>query len=478
MNKKIAFVPLLALSGLMSLSACGGGKQRSGSEDTIYVCVFDGGYGTDWIKTIAEDYERDTGIHVEWDADQSILVRLTSELKNPSYDIYMSHDITWQQYAAQGLLENLDSLYSDTVEGTNKTFKQRLCPGAEEVSKYDGHYYKVCYTRGAGGLVYNMDMFEANGWTVPTTYDELMQLCKDIVAADISVGLDTVVPIAWSGDREYYWDYIVYEWWAQLGGEATVNKFKEFKGDDGKYSTGYEVYNPSTNYKEFMQAYELYRNLIAVSENHSFSNTDPQNAPLVTAQSLFMNGKAAMIPYAQWAKWEIQNATSSTFKFDIAMMKTPRVNNQVTTDYNYNVGFGDSMIIPSKAPSTNKEMAKEFVKYLSKPAACKTFVEKARGAFLAFDYSIVDLGELLNDTYINSIYHKLTDCTNFNIVSNNPISYVNTGVMPWIDNKYYYAKSFAFPNDNEYKTATVGQTIYQYAKNNWENWMKRAGLKD
>ena len=209
MNKKIAFVPLLALSGLMSLSACGGGKQRSGSEDTIYVCVYDGGYGTDWIKTIAEDYERDTGIHVEWDADQSILQRLTSELKNPSYDIYMSHDITWQQYAAQGLLENLDSLYSDTVEGTNKTFKQRLCPGAEEFSKYDGHYYKVCYTRGAGGLVYNMDMFEANGWTVPTTYDELMQLCKDIVAADISVGLDTVVPIAWSGDREYYWDYTI-----------------------------------------------------------------------------------------------------------------------------------------------------------------------------------------------------------------------------------------------------------------------------
>ena len=98
----------------------------------------------------------------------------------------MSHDITWQEFAEQGLLENLDDLYASEVEGTGKTFKERLCAGAEEVSKLDdGHYYKVCYTQGAGGLVYNIDMFKANGWEVPTTYAELKALCQTIVDADL-----------------------------------------------------------------------------------------------------------------------------------------------------------------------------------------------------------------------------------------------------------------------------------------------------
>ena len=110
-----------------------------------------------------------------------------------------------------------------------------------------------------------------------------------------------------------------------------------------------------------------------------------------------------MIPYAQWAKWEIQNNSGISLDFDIAMMKTPRANDQVTKDYNYNVGFGDSIVVANNIPDASKRLAKDFLKYLASPAGCKTFVDKARGAFLAFDYSIVDLGELVNDPYIASI---------------------------------------------------------------------------
>ena len=102
----------------------------------------------------------------------------------------------------------------------------------QEVSKLeDGHYYKVCYTQGAGGLVYNKTMFEQNGWSVPTTYAELKALCKTIADAHLMTdNLEPIVPIVWSGaDREYYWDYIVFEWWAQLGGEEAINNYKAFE---------------------------------------------------------------------------------------------------------------------------------------------------------------------------------------------------------------------------------------------------------
>ena len=474
MNKKFFMLPLIATSALLGLTGCG--KKRGGE---LYVTVYDGGYGTDWIDQVSKDYEAKTGTKVVWTADQTILDRISTELDAPSSDIYMSHDITWQEFAEQGLLEQLDDLYESEVEGTGKTFKERLCAGAEEVSKLeDGHYYKVCYTQGAGGLVYNMDMFEENGWTVPNTYDELKTLCQTIVDADLKTeDLNKVVPIAWSGaDREYYWDYIVFEWWAQLAGEEAINKYKTFKGDDGKNLTGYEVFNPATNHKEFIQAYDMWHELIA--QNPTYSNDKPQAAKLVTANSLFASGAAAMIPYAQWAKYEIQKNSGIEFSFDVAMMKTPKVKADAQ-DYNYNVGFGDSIIIPSNIADESKAKAKDFLRYLAGKEGCKTFVDKARGAFLAFDYSIVDLGDLLNDTYINSIYKKLTECKNFNLVSTNPVAYINSAsIMPWIGNTYYYSKAFAAPTNDAYKGAAIGNAIYTTAKNGWSSWCKKAGITD
>ncbi len=478
MNKKIFILPLVIGASCMSFVGCFK-KGVSRGENELYITVYDGGYGTDWIDQVAKDYEAKTGVTVHWEADQAILDRISTELDNPSSDIYMSHDITWQEFADLGQLEVLDDLYESEVEGTGKTFKERLCAGAEEISKLDnGHYYKVCYTQGAGGLIYNIDMFKANGWEVPTTYDELKALCQQIVDAKVQTdNLDTVVPIAWSGaDREYYWDYIVFEWWAQLAGESAINKYKAFKGDDGKYSTGYEVYNPETNHKEFVQAYDKWHELIAMNPN--YSNSKPQSTKLVTANSLFASGGAAMIPYAQWAKYEIQKNSGITFNFDVAMMKTPKIS-ATAQDYNYNVGFGDSIIIPSNIPEASKETAKDFLRYLAGKEACKTFVDKARGAFLAFDYSIVDLGDLLNDTYIKSVYEKLTTSKNFNLVSMNPVAYTNSSaIMPWIGNVYYYSKAFAEPSNTAYQGAAVGATIYNTAKSSWSSWCRKAHVSD
>ena len=476
MKRKLILLPLVALA-MPLLTGCGGGQERN--ENTLMVCVYDGGYGTAWIDQVAKDYEAKTGVKVQWEADQSILDRITSDLENPTYDVYMSHDISWQSFAAQGLLAELDDLYAKEVEGTGKTLKQRLIKGAEEISKFQDHYYKVCYTAGAGGLVYNVDMFKEHGWSIPKTYDELKALCQTIYEAEISVGLDTVVPIAWSADREYYFDYLVFEWWAQLGGEEAINNYKTFKGPDGKYATGYEVYNPTGAHKEFYQAYQMWYDLFTPEANHKYSNVNPQDTKLVQANSMFASGKAAMIPYAQWAKWEIQSNSGIKFDFDVAMMKTPRANSEVTKDYNYNVGFGDSIVVANNIPDESKALAKDFIAYLAGKEACKTFVDKAQGAFLAFDYSDVDLGDLLKDTYIKSVYEKLTDCTQFNLVSTNPVAYVNSAaIMPWLNNNYYYSKAFAAPDNTDYAPAAVGQTIYESAKGSWPSWVAKAGVKD
>lgn len=466
-----------------------GSNQGSNSGTTkqkeLYVQIYDGGYGSGWIKKIAADYEAKTGVKVKYNMSISILDRLESDLKsNPEYDIYMSHDINWQNYAANNLLEPLDDLYERVVEGTGgKKFKERLVDGAVELSRaenydYDEHFYRVNYTQGAGGLVYNVDMFAENNWAIPTTYSELKTLSEKIVNAELEIAgsRDTVVPFAWAGsDRQYYWDYLVFEWWAQLAGVEKINTFKKYLGPTGKNSDGYEMFNPATHYKEFMQAYGMWYDLIAL--NSKYSTPSAYGANLLQAQANFANGKAAMIPYAQWAKFETENAMDKPFDFDVAMMKTPRASASAP-DVNYLVGFGDSMIVPSKISAESKGLAKDFLAYLATYEACATFAEESKGAFLAFDYSDVTLSEEANnDTFITSIKAKLTETTVFNLASNNPITiWTVNKVMPWIENEYYYTVACSTPGD--YTAAKVGTKVYNAAKAGWAGWLRAAGIRD
>jgi len=480
MKRKISIVCLLTAGLLVSgVSSC----SSSRSEDVLKVCVYDGGYGLEWIEEVAKQYKEKTGITVEVEGDTEILSRIESQLRDGSdYDIFMSQDINWKLYAANGYLAELDDLYASTVEGTGKTFEERLVKGAKEISKDVGedgvseHYYKVCYTQGAGGLVYNVDLFKENGWNVPTTYDELVTLCETISNTQIPGERENYSPFAWSGkDRNYYWDYLVFPWWYELAGEEKINTILEYKGSDGKYSTGYEMYNPSSYYKEFIEAYNMWYKLVATSTNNN-SMSNAYSASLVTAQGSFASGKSAMIPYGQWAQYEIENANKSELGFEIRMMKTPKAKASSSEYYNYNVGFGDSMIIPANSPYI--EEAKDFLRYLATYEACETFAKYSKGAFLAFDYSDVDISALTaTDPYTDSIYDLLTECKNFNLVSSNPIAYWNTNtVMPWIQNVYYYAKACQSPSENT--PEIVGNKMYTAAKNGWSSWLRNANLSD
>lgn len=477
--KKLSIMMGIALASTV-LAACSNTPTKSDNE--VWICVYDGGYGTDWATKMAEAFEEKTGIKVHVEADTSILDRIESALNDGGdFDMYFSHDIKWQNFAAEGLLEPLDDVYSSTIEGTGKTFEQRTIDGANKFSKVEGddgkeHYYKVCWTQGAGGLVYNMDMFEKNGWSVPTTYDELVALCATINSSGAKNDAGkTIKPFAWSGsDREYYWDYPINEWWAQLAGFDKVNQVLQYKGPTGKYADGYEMYNSTTYYKEFMQAYGMWHSLIAQNSANSIQNSYSSN--LNNAKSAFVTGQAAMIPYAQWAKYELEEITDEgKLDFNIAMMQTPKAVASAE-NVNFMVGFGDSIIIPANA--TQKDGAKEFLKYMATYDACKNFVSESHGAFLAFDYKDVDMSYIeKNDTYIKSVHEKLTSSKNFSTLSLNPISYrtVN-GVMTWPNNKYYYKSACAEPSD--YTAEKVGEKVYNTAKENWATWLRTSNLSD
>jgi maltose-binding protein MalE len=61
--------------------------------------------GTDWLNNMATEFTAKTGVAVHVEFSTTLLDRIESDLKNGSdYDLYMSHGINWQSFAASGYL--------------------------------------------------------------------------------------------------------------------------------------------------------------------------------------------------------------------------------------------------------------------------------------------------------------------------------------------------------------------------------------
>src|SRR5262249_24671529 len=94
-------------------------------------------------------------------------------------------------------------------------WKDKMIPYAYQAAVIDGHLYSLSAEVEGLVLWYNKDLFDKNNWKVPTTYDEMIALSKDIQ----SKGL---VPFAFgASDCKPCW-----EWWASYALTAYLGPTK------------------------------------------------------------------------------------------------------------------------------------------------------------------------------------------------------------------------------------------------------------
>lgn len=82
---------------------------------------------------------------------------------------------TYVQMAKQGIFKDLSGLGYEAA--INESIFDRC--------KVDGTTYFIPLNTNAYGLWYNVDMFEENGWKVPSTYEELWEFCETLKAQGI-----------------------------------------------------------------------------------------------------------------------------------------------------------------------------------------------------------------------------------------------------------------------------------------------------
>lgn len=208
---------------------------------------------------------------------------------------------------------------------------------------YDGKLYGLPRNTDIAVFYYNQKMFEDNGWEVPKTYDELLELAKKINDKNI-------VPVAMDGGEG--WPLCVYL--ADVMYKITGTDYSNMISDAMK--TG------DFSAPEMKQAAQLLKDAAdAKLFQNGFESQD-----YATAQNLFTNGKAAMF---YMGSWETSMATNEDIPKDIRenirvfTMPTVKDGKAAETDISAWNGGGYAV----NANSEVKEEAIKFLNYMYQP---------------------------------------------------------------------------------------------------------------
>lgn len=182
--KCVLFFSVVFLMTLESVFASGG-KEAKSSKDTI-LWLYESTTPEheehlrkdliDVVNRNAEDYE----LTIRFDANYDQNLR-TSMLAGAGPDLVQTAGPSYvQEFAKEGYLLSLDD-YARQY-GWDKT----IFPMMQQLGSVDGKLYALPKTYESMVVFYNKTLFDKNGWSIPKTWGEYVELCKAIKAKGIT----------------------------------------------------------------------------------------------------------------------------------------------------------------------------------------------------------------------------------------------------------------------------------------------------
>lgn len=395
-------------------------------------------------------------------------------------DIYLPLDCNWEQWAALGLLEQLDDVYAAKVDGESKgTVYEKTKPMFQEFGNVKGHYYAIPWNEWGTGFFYNEDMFKQYELEVPTTVEELWDVCKAII--EKSNG--TVMPFTFPGNVGGYFDFFVSTWWAQDSGLDGYAEFFEY----GSVDVYKHTVQPSLGKKHALEAFELFFGNDATytvngrpltsqisygGKKYNFYNPEDMSKNHIQTQLAFCQGKAAMIPNGSWLEQETKNNNA---QFQMKLMPTPFLETAKKDGENkpipvaYTAG-GDFFCVPSGISPARKENAKKFLEFTLKEENLQLYTQ-ACGAPRPFVYDLTSILSKLS-VFDRSVLEVINNSATFYDYTNALVSTLG-GARKWPNGQPYSKLVFGENGDDANKMC---QADWIKAQNDWDSWMATAGL--
>jgi raffinose/stachyose/melibiose transport system substrate-binding protein len=246
----------------------------------------------------------------------------------------LNYNMEMARFMERGALSDL----SDMPEA------DRILPEVQELvgqyANYPGRTSVLPYSVMAASVIYNTEMFAEQGLEVPETYDELIAVCDQLVAAGITPFYGTFKD-PWTVAQGWF-DYTV-------GGEVDVADFYAEMNDIG---TEVGPDSPVSFQKTFADPVDRMKLLI-----DNYANADAASKGYGDGNLAFANGEAAMYLQGPWALGEIAKTAP-----DLAVGTFPLPMTDDPEDLEVRVNIDLAAWIPEA--SDQKEGAREFLSYL------------------------------------------------------------------------------------------------------------------
>ena len=347
----------LGMAASAGFTACGGNGDNGdvAGITTIRVGTYNGGLGLDWLRDAAERFEEkykdksfaegETGVDVKVVESQAGDMLASRSLDR---DVYLTEAVDYYYLQGQGKLANISDVATDSLSayGENKTIADKLDGAMKDfLTAKDGEYYAIPFYEGFYGFIYDVDMFEANGWFfdeagnftsknkskgidgkegtyddgMPKTYAQFKKLVDEIRK-------DSVTPFVYSSESMVYFINTLANYWADYEGKAKMQRNWSLEGDINVISGFDENENPiiepksitSADMRELQKqpgkyyALKFLKEVIMSNGQNYVSATDFKAAQLQLIQSCLdgenQEGAVAMIIDGAWFENEAELA--------------------------------------------------------------------------------------------------------------------------------------------------------------------------
>jgi N-acetylglucosamine transport system substrate-binding protein len=182
-------------SGSSGSSSSSEGKSASHSKSNpfgvkkdskIDAVIFDGGYGTDYVKYAGEQVkDKQDGVTAKVHASNNIKQELQPRFTGGNPPDLIDNSGA-NKIGISSILKEIDSL-DDLLDAQNyegKKIKDTLYPGATKPGTYNGKFKVLNYALEVFGLWYSKSLFDKHGWEPPKTWDDVLALGKKAKAKD------------------------------------------------------------------------------------------------------------------------------------------------------------------------------------------------------------------------------------------------------------------------------------------------------
>ena len=473
---------VVAFAGCRQGAPTPNNKPVDTTKTQLYVGTLDGGFGSKWLENYANRFEElhaetvfETGkkgvqVHVEASRDYG-LDSIQSVIKDVETEVFFLEMSDYYQLINGGyLLEITDAVTTSLTEyGEEKSIVEKMY--ADDVNYFktdDQKYYAVPVYEANYGIVYDVDMFEENGFYfaaqghgnssgfvdagdedkthrskgpdgeqgtnddgLPATYEEFFKLCDYIASMEM-------YPITWAGAVPDYVNGLMMSMHADyegvdgmklnytLNGEATlVNSI----GQNGTVSTYKETITPANGYLLQKQAGRYYALKFVeqltskAGEYYNTNNCFSSAQSHMMAQTNFLQSRfdrdikdVAMLIDGSWwfneaAKTfdEMSNIPgASASERRLSVLPLPKATADQIGVSTYFNNYMTELCIKSNIATEKIECAKQFIRYCRTNEALSSFTADT-STTVPYEYTLEAEDEARISYYGAQLYKRHTE---------------------------------------------------------------------